>query len=75
MCSTPVPANLSGRCFRLATGYVARDGVFWNDMAVANGALSAGFVTVWDRTFVPAAVSVLQFPRMGRDAMFAWRAR
>jgi UDP-N-acetylglucosamine acyltransferase len=59
----------------MAYSHVAHDCRLGNEVAMANGALLAGFVTVDDRAFVSGAVTVHQFCRIGRLAMVSQSTR
>jgi len=62
-------------CFLMAYTHVAHDCVVGNQVVMANTAGLAGEVTVADRAFISAAVTVHQFCRIGRNAMIGLSAK
>lgn len=62
-------------CFLMAYSHIAHDCVVGNNVVMANTAGIAGEVTVGDRAFISAAVTVHQFCRIGRNAMIGLSAK
>jgi UDP-N-acetylglucosamine acyltransferase len=74
--SRPGSATRVGNgCFLMAYTHIAHDCVVGNQVVMANTAGLAGEVTVADRAFISAAVTVHQFCRIGRNAMIGLSAK
>lgn len=61
--------------FLMAYSHVAHECRIGNQVVIANGALVAGFVQVFDRAFVSGNVVIHQFARIGRLALVGGLAR
>jgi UDP-N-acetylglucosamine acyltransferase len=67
--------RVGSHCFLMAYTHIAHDCCVGDRVVMANTAGIAGHVTVGDRAFISAAVTVHQFCRVGRNAMIGLSAK